>query len=146
VGVGELDLDPGAGGDALAVGHLLPLSQVRVRVNQAGRAVIRAMTASAVMAVREVEQGGVAGGPLDDGAYGGVRGLRAHDEVALMVAGDQAALHSGGPLPDRDRADDLAPPFLAAAAAGPDLTAGAQAGLQFATRAEVDRLVDRLVT
>ena len=105
-------------------------------------------TASAVWPCGQGQEGEVAGRPLDDGGDGGVGRLRAHDEVALVVAGDQAALGLGGPLADRDGADDLAAPVGPAAAAA-DRAARPQAGLQLLAElpagVEVDRLVDRLV-
>src|SRR5260370_22416780 len=100
-----------------------------------------------VVAAGQRQQGEVAGGALDDGADGRVRRLGAHDQVAFVVAGDQAALDLGGPLPDRYRVDDPAAHLAPAAAAAhgpPGPQAGLQLPLQPAARVAVDSLVDRL--
>src|ERR1700722_14954314 len=111
----------------------LPLSQVRVRANQAGEADGGSSTAAGAAGGRGADAGGgdgggavpvgqgqegeVAGHPLDDGGDGGVGRGGAHDQVALVVAGPQAAPGLGGPLPDRAGAEDLPAPVPAGAPA-----------------------------
>jgi hypothetical protein len=94
------------------------------------------------------QQGQVSADALDDGADGGVGGLRAHDQVAFVVAGHQPALDLGRPLADRHRVDDPDAERAAAAAAA-DRAPGPQAGCQFPAQLtagiDVDGLVDRLV-
>ena len=129
----------------------VPRSQVRVRANQPGVAAHpgddRVGDRVGGVPVGQVQQGEVAGHPLHDGADRGVGRLRAHHQVAFVVAGHQA-LHFGGPGADRDRADDLAA-RLAAAAPLPGPAPGpqgrGQVPFQPAARVNVDRLVDRLV-
>jgi integrase len=152
VGAGEAGVDAGVGGDAGVPGHFAAVVPGQGAGEPAGQGGHpgrdRGGDGVGSVAVGQAEQGEVAGHPLDDGADGGVGRRGAHDEVAFVVAGDQAALGVGRALPDRDRADDL-PAGLAAAAALADVPAGPQARLELAAQlpagVEADRLVDRLV-
>jgi hypothetical protein len=99
-----LNLPAEARADAATVAAVIPPIAVRA-------AIVSVMRVAAfddgvgdgvgVVAAGQRQQGQVAGAALDDGADGGVRGRRAHDQVAFVVPGDQAALGLGGPLADR---------------------------------------------
>ena len=151
VGVSEVDVDPGSFGDLGVAGHL-GAAVPGQGLGEPGRERAhllrhRGGDSDGVVTVRQVHQGQVAAVAFDDGADRRSRGLRADDQVALMVAGDLPALDLGGPVMDRDRVHDLAPALDPSTASSLG-SSGPQLGLQLpgelTAGVDEEALVDRL--
>ena len=90
----------------------------------------------------------IAGGPLNQGAHGGIAVL-ADDQVAFPVPGHGPVLDLGGPLADHDHARDPAlgsrSGACGAALGPPAAQAASQLTAQLTPALDEQRLVDRLV-
>jgi len=111
VRVGEVDLDPGVGGESLVLGHLLAAIIGDAEsllgfnsIQHAGKALDGGLGAGAV----HLGQQGKQRGALDQGADGGAVVL-ALAGIALPVSGDEAFFDFGGALGDRNYVGDPPP-------------------------------------
>lgn len=151
-GVAEEDLQVEVGGEGPMLGHFLALiigQGLAQRQGNGGKAAGEGLAHALSVLLGQVAEHGEASGALHEHAHGGAV-ARAHNQIAFVMAGDQAVLDLGRPFIDEHHVGDLAlggghAPAMGFTGAVAAPQALGQLALQFAAGHHVNVAVDRFV-